>query len=30
MNSPDFKSRFSPQEQGVIKSMTDINDSLPH
>jgi hypothetical protein len=30
MNSPEFQSRYSEQERGVIKSMTDINSSLPH
>lgn len=30
MNSPEYQSRFSPQEQSVIRSMTEINDSLPH
>ena len=30
MNSPEFQSRYSEQERGIIKSMTDINSSLPH
>ena len=30
MNSPEFQSRYSDQERQVIKSMTDINASLPH
>lgn len=30
MNSPEFQSRYSAQERNVIRSMTDINSSLPH
>jgi hypothetical protein len=30
LNSPEFQSHYSEQERGIIRSMTDINNSLPH
>jgi murein L,D-transpeptidase YcbB/YkuD len=30
MNSPEFQSHYSEQERQIIRSMTDINSSLPH